>query len=309
MNKEDIKVIEVDDNENIDVIEVDDNESINNIALNNLLKGEPGKDGEPGTTNYNEQKNKPSINGVELVDNKTSEELGLQPKGDYVVDKNYVHTDNNYTKEEKIKLSSLSNDYNKIENKPRKLYKPPSRRVNIADIEDGAYDIASEFILRLSSSITVSAGSILIKDTESCSIQTLYGGYSFYYDEDANKWYGGYYANSDDVESLILSGTTMSKLSFNSITDLSKVSYGIYINSSNDSSIKLNVLGEERIITGFYINSILIVDFQHNVVALGAKNLIFKYDSTNNYYNEPIDLDELNNRLTNIEDRLTAGGL
>lgn len=85
MNKEDIKVIEVDDNENIDVIEVDDNESINNIALNNLLKGEPGKDGEPGTTNYNEQENKPKINGVELVDNKTSEELGLQPKGDYAM--------------------------------------------------------------------------------------------------------------------------------------------------------------------------------------------------------------------------------
>lgn len=497
MNKEDIKVIEVDDNENIDVIEVDDNESINNIALNNLLKGEPGKDGEPGTTNYNEQENKPKINGVELVSNKTSEELGIniptklsqltndkdfidktyhdstkvdkeegkglssndftnddkeklsslenyddtQVKQDintikekiptqatnnnkladkdfvnsslnsitafyitknadgdqfnnkseldsatefysggelrvptrndycivledetkdnsttryiyqnnqwefqYVVnetpltseqvkainsgitpelvaklqgidltnvvrDADYVHTDNNYTKEDKDKLSSLSNDYNEIENKPRKLYKPPSRRVNIADIEDGAYDIASEFILRLSSSVTVSAGSILIKDSESCSIQTLYGGYSFYYDEDANKWYGGYYANSDDVESLILSGTTMSKLSFNSITDLSKVSYGIYINSSNDSSININVLGEERIITGFYINSILIVDFQHNVFALGTKNLIFKYDSTNNYYNEPIDLDELNNRLTNIEDRLTAGGL
>lgn len=42
MNNEDIKVIEVNDNEDIDVIEVDDTESINNIALNNLLKGEPG---------------------------------------------------------------------------------------------------------------------------------------------------------------------------------------------------------------------------------------------------------------------------
>ena len=42
MNNEDLKVIEVDDNENIDVIKVDDNESINNIALKNLLKGEPG---------------------------------------------------------------------------------------------------------------------------------------------------------------------------------------------------------------------------------------------------------------------------
>lgn len=224
-----------------------------------------------------------------------------------VRDTDYVHTDNNYTKEDKDKLSSLSNDYNEIENKPRKLYKPPSRRVNIADIEDGAYDVASEFILKLSTNVNVSAGSILIKDGESCSIQTLIGGYYFTYDGD--KWYGGYYATSDDIEGMVFAQTTMSKLSFNSITDVSKVSAGIYINSSNDTSININVLGEERIITGIYINSILIVDFNHNLIILGTRNIIFKYDNTNNYYNEPIDLDELNNRLTNIEDRLTAGGL
>ena len=33
--------------------------------------------------NYNNASNKPSINGVELVGNKTTEDLGLQPKGDY----------------------------------------------------------------------------------------------------------------------------------------------------------------------------------------------------------------------------------
>lgn len=129
MNKEDIKVIEVDDNENIDVIEVDDNESINNIALNNLLKGEPGKDGEPGTTNYNEQENKPKINGVELVDNKTSEELGIniptklsQLTNDKdFIDKTYHDStkvdkeegkglsSNDFTNEDKDKLSSLEN--------------------------------------------------------------------------------------------------------------------------------------------------------------------------------------------------------
>lgn len=129
MNKEDIKVIEVDDNENIDVIEVDDNESINNIALNNLLKGEPGKDGEPGTTNYNEQENKPKINGVELVGDKTSEELGIniptklsQLTNDKdFIDKTYHDStkvdkeegkglsSNDFTNEEKEKLSSLEN--------------------------------------------------------------------------------------------------------------------------------------------------------------------------------------------------------
>lgn len=36
--------------------------------------------GEPGTNDYNEQINKPKINGVELIGNKTSEELNLQNK-------------------------------------------------------------------------------------------------------------------------------------------------------------------------------------------------------------------------------------
>lgn len=33
--------------------------------------------------NYNKFNNKPQINSIELVDNKTSEELGLQPVGNY----------------------------------------------------------------------------------------------------------------------------------------------------------------------------------------------------------------------------------
>ena len=39
--------------------------------------------GESGTTDYNDLENKPSINNVELSENKTSDDLGLQPKGDY----------------------------------------------------------------------------------------------------------------------------------------------------------------------------------------------------------------------------------
>lgn len=36
-----------------------------------------------GTTNYQDLSNKPSVNGVELLGNKTAQDLGLQPKGDY----------------------------------------------------------------------------------------------------------------------------------------------------------------------------------------------------------------------------------
>lgn len=36
-----------------------------------------------GTDNYRKLINKPSINSVTLIDNKTSQDLGLQPEGDY----------------------------------------------------------------------------------------------------------------------------------------------------------------------------------------------------------------------------------
>lgn len=36
-----------------------------------------------GTNNYRKLIYKPSINNVTLIDNKTSQELGLQPEGDY----------------------------------------------------------------------------------------------------------------------------------------------------------------------------------------------------------------------------------
>ena len=37
-----------------------------------------------GTSDYSDLENKPQVNGIELVGNKTAEELGLQPKGDYL---------------------------------------------------------------------------------------------------------------------------------------------------------------------------------------------------------------------------------
>lgn len=81
-----------------------------------------------GVKDYNLLINKPSINDVELTGNKTLQELGIQPTGDYalkseiptkltqlqndgnfVKDANYVHTDNNFTTGEKEKLASLEN--------------------------------------------------------------------------------------------------------------------------------------------------------------------------------------------------------
>ena len=58
---------------------------------------------------YNILDNKPQINNVELTGNKTLDELNIQPKGDYVIDSNYVHTDNNYSDDDKTKLDGLSN--------------------------------------------------------------------------------------------------------------------------------------------------------------------------------------------------------
>ena len=83
-----------------------------------------------GVKDYNLLTNKPSINDVELTGNKTLQELGIQPTGDYalrseiptkltqlqndgnfVKDANYVHTDNNFTTGEKEKLESLLSEF------------------------------------------------------------------------------------------------------------------------------------------------------------------------------------------------------
>ena len=46
-------------------------------------KGEQGEKGEKGTTNYIELENKPSINGVELIGNKTAEELQINQMNEF----------------------------------------------------------------------------------------------------------------------------------------------------------------------------------------------------------------------------------
>ena len=72
-------------------------------------QGKQGEVGPPGTTIYGELRDKPKINNIELEGNKTLEELGIQSKGNYIEDDNYVHTDNNFSNKEKEKLNSLNN--------------------------------------------------------------------------------------------------------------------------------------------------------------------------------------------------------
>lgn len=85
-------------------------------------------DGGGGGTggNYNDLQNKPSINGVTLSGNKTTSDLGIsQPTktsqltndSNFVVDANYVHTDNNFTNALLSKLNGIEDgaDVNLIE--------------------------------------------------------------------------------------------------------------------------------------------------------------------------------------------------
>lgn len=60
-----------------------------------------------GTTDYIKLDNKPSINGVVLEGDVSLDDLGIDQ--DFVKDNDYVHTDNNYSTEEKEKLSGLEN--------------------------------------------------------------------------------------------------------------------------------------------------------------------------------------------------------
>ena len=61
-----------------------------------------------GAINYENLINKPSINNVELIGNKSLANLGIQPAGNYIVDNDYVHTDNNYTDADKAIVDSYT---------------------------------------------------------------------------------------------------------------------------------------------------------------------------------------------------------
>lgn len=79
-----------------------DNNTIEFDMGNNILEN----------SNYEKMTNKPQINGVELSGNKSLDDLGAQPKGDYIYDSNYVHTDNNFTDTDKTNLDQALTDIN-----------------------------------------------------------------------------------------------------------------------------------------------------------------------------------------------------
>lgn len=72
----------------------------NGTTTAEVLHGQGGS-GEGGTTNYNALTNKPKINNIELSGNKTLDQLGIQPKGNYA-NKDEIPT----------KTSELTNDSN-----------------------------------------------------------------------------------------------------------------------------------------------------------------------------------------------------
>ena len=69
----------------VDVIKVDGtgNKYLSDDGTYKLVTGGGGTS---GTSNYRDLEEKPSINNVELVGNKTLDELGIQPKGDYATE-------------------------------------------------------------------------------------------------------------------------------------------------------------------------------------------------------------------------------
>ncbi|MCI6354190.1 hypothetical protein [Eubacterium coprostanoligenes] len=69
-------------------------------------QGKPGPKGQKGDSYILTENDKKEIASKVAVPTKTSE---LENDSNFVSDANYVHTDNNYTKEEKTKLGSLAN--------------------------------------------------------------------------------------------------------------------------------------------------------------------------------------------------------
>lgn len=81
--------------------------------------------GSGGTSDYNNLYNKPSINLVELVGNKTLDELGIQPKGEYVTISNV------YTKDE---IDSMVSSVYKFKGSVESFENLPKSRNKIGDV-------------------------------------------------------------------------------------------------------------------------------------------------------------------------------
>ena len=82
---------------------------VKNITEQDIEKWNNGTGGTGGTSDYNDLKNKPKINEIELEGNKTLDELGIQPKGDYaskkeLANKASINDMTNYIEEHKEEL-------------------------------------------------------------------------------------------------------------------------------------------------------------------------------------------------------------
>ena len=189
-----------------------------------------------GVKDYNLLTNKPSINNVELTGNKTLQELGIQPTGDYalkseiptkltqlendgnfVKDANYVHTDNNFTTGEKEKLASLENydDTDVKESIEQNKTDITSNKQEITNIKED-YSLITETGNKISLTINSSTyvmtlqlkdknGSVLSTGTIDLPLETMVVGAS-------------YNADTQEIELTLKNG---SKVSF-SVADLVK---------------------------------------------------------------------------------------
>ena len=210
---------------------------------------------------YKDITDKPKINDVELVSNKTSEELGLASKEDVEklsnnkVDKEYGKglSANDFTNDDKDKLSSLSNDYNNFKNIPqikilnsvddeviidikgiKKLQElgiAPFRLLDMTDytnsnplipidnIIDGTYMTINDGYIKTSTeNLKLVSNSILIKFDTSLTIITDSGNYWYTYSADGYE--GGYAITYNEVESMLSSFIVQKSLITNNATTI-----------------------------------------------------------------------------------------
>lgn len=72
------------------------------------------KNGAKGTLNYEELENKPLINGVELIGNKTAEELGIKPYDDTDI-QNHINSVQSIVEQHDLEINNIDNDIVNLE--------------------------------------------------------------------------------------------------------------------------------------------------------------------------------------------------